>query len=122
MQQLAHNYAKEMLLNDKSTTWIFSDGSVTGPTRKIVGGGFVITEPDGTDTKDNLNSNIITEHCFQLPSGIRSIALAEITSMLQAFKHILNANNIHNVTNHKIIYVERDFNFFWCQNMIRTCK
>ena len=81
-----------MVSKDKSKTWIFSDGSVAGPTRNIVDGGFVISKPDRFNTKENITRHIISEHSIQLPSG--SIALAEITSMLQAFKHVLESTNI----------------------------
>ena len=81
-----------MLRTDNSRTWIFSDGSVAGINRNIVGGGYVITKPDKSNTEHNLIKHIIAEQSVKLTRG--SIAFAEISSMHQALKHIIESNNI----------------------------
>ena len=94
MQQQAHEYAMSVLTKNQSTTWIFSDGSVSGPNHDIVGGGYIITKPDKTNNPYKIPNSIIEEHSIKLPKG--SIAMAELISMLHAFRKISSSTNKYN--------------------------
>ena len=73
--------------------WIFSDGSVSGTHKKRVGGGYIITKTDKSNNPAKVASNIIVENSLRLPYG--SITMAELISMKEAFKYILETKNIN---------------------------
>ena len=109
LQSEAVVYASNLLHKHRGNLWVFSDGSVSGKERNIVGGGYVIAQSSQNLNRKENHGNINNkhdEHNILHQQSIRykkcSITAAELNSLLAALlkiKHDPKINQLHrNIT------------------------
>ena len=114
LQSQAQEYANHLLQKHQGNLWIFSDGSVAGNDRNIVGGGYVIAQShkNQTEVSNDLHQseptyNILKQQSITLPKC--SIALAELTSLLAALLNLKQNSSINQLNNNITAFCDNKY-------------